>query len=80
MSSVSFQLPEWLESELKRLAREDDISLDEFVAAALAEKVAALKTADYFERRAAQGVRSKYLAALHKVPDIEPDPEDRLEH
>lgn len=78
MSIVNVQLPEWLESELRRLAQQDEISVDALVTAVLAEKVSALKAADYFERRAAKGDRSKFLAALRKVPDVEPDPEDRL--
>lgn len=78
MSTMNLRLPDWLERELRQLAKQDNVSIDEFVAAALAEKVSALKAADYFERRAARGDRAKYLAALRKVPDVEPDPGDRL--
>jgi len=35
-------------------------------------------TADYLEARARRGTREKFLAALAQVPDVEPEPRDRL--
>ena len=46
-------LPTTVRAEAERLANAEGIDLDQFIAAAVAEKVAALRTAAYFaERRA----------------------------
>ena len=46
-------LPTAVRTEAERLANAEGIDLDQFIAAAVAEKVAALRTAPYFaERRA----------------------------
>jgi len=60
------------------LASREGISINQLVATALAEKMAALMTADYIRARARRGSRAKFLAALARVPDVEPDPWDRM--
>jgi len=47
------RLPRSLKKEVERLSRQDGTSINQFVALAVAEKVCALETADFFtERRA----------------------------
>lgn len=48
------RLQESLLREVEKLAREDGASVGQFVNVAVAEKVAALRTARYFEERAAR--------------------------
>jgi hypothetical protein len=48
------------------------------MASALAEKMAAWQTVEYLEKRAARSNRQRFEQALDKVPDIEPEPTDRL--
>ncbi len=48
------RLPRSLEETVQRLSREDGTSINEFVATAVAEKVSALRTAEYFEGRKAR--------------------------
>ena len=45
---------------------------------ALAEKMSALLTVEYLEKRAARGGREKLETVLAKVPDVEPEEYDRL--
>jgi hypothetical protein len=78
MSALSLRLPNSLHEAAKELASREGISVNQLVATALAEKLAALTTAEYFEKRAKRGSRAKFLAALAKVPDVEPPPWDRL--
>lgn len=78
MSNLNVQLPDWLAREVHRLAQEDEVSVDQVVATALAEKLSALKTAEYLKARGSKGDRDKFLAALRKAPDVEPEPHDRL--
>ena len=54
------------------------LDLDQFIATALAEKVAVLDADDYIRARAAHGDRQKFYSVLAKVPDVEPEEHDRL--
>ena len=45
---------------------------------AVAEKVAALSTIEYLEKRAKRGSREKFLEILNRVPDVEPEEFDKL--
>lgn len=79
MSNVmSLRIPKTLHEQVKELARDEGISLNQFVMLALAEKVATLQTIDYLERRAARGSREQLLSILANAPDVEPEPFDRL--
>lgn len=78
MSDLSIQLPDSLYNNLHVLAQADGISIDQFVASAIAEKIAALTTETYLEDLAQQGSRADYDAVLAKVPDVAPDVHDRL--
>ena len=78
MSSISLRLPESLHETVRRMAKRDHISMNQFIATALAEKVSALMTEDYLEQRAQRASRGKFEQALSKVPDVEPDERDRL--
>lgn len=78
MSALSLRLPNSLHERARDLARREGVSINQLVASALAEKMSALLTEEYLEARAARGSRSKFLAALTQVPDIEPEPHDRL--
>lgn len=48
------RLPRSLKEAVKRLSKEEGTSINQFVATAVAEKVAALKTAAYFAGRRAR--------------------------
>lgn len=78
MSTISIRLPDSIHQHAKRLARRDGYSLNQFIASAVGEKLAALETEQYLEERAARGKSVDIDAILAKVPAVEPDPEDRL--
>jgi hypothetical protein len=78
MSDLSIQLPDSLYKNLHVLAQADGISIDQFVASAIAEKIAALTPETYLEEFAQRGSRAAYDAVLAKVPDVEPDVYDRV--
>ena len=78
MSNLNVQLPESLYKDLQALALKDGISIDQFIATAVAEKLSALMTESYLEDLAKQGIRQKYDAVLAKVPDVEPELYDEL--
>lgn len=78
MSALSLRLPKSLHEQLRELAREEGISVNQFVVLAVAEKVASIATIEYLEKRAKRGSREKFLEILKKVPDVEPEEFDRL--
>jgi len=80
MSQMSLRLPESLHRALKEIADKEKISANQFVTLAVAEKISALTTADYLQQRAARAPsRERFEEILAKVPDVEPDPDDRIE-
>lgn len=78
MSTLSLRLPNSLHRRLSELAERDDVSINQLITSAVAEKMSALMAADYLESRAARASRAKFERALRKVPDKEPEPYDRL--
>jgi len=79
MGKISVNIPNSLHRHLDEIARREDISPDQFVATAVAEKMSALMTEEYLEERARKGSREKYEAALSEVPDVEPEERDKIE-
>lgn len=78
MSTLSIRLPESLYKQVKELARTEGISMNQFIALAVAEKLSALMTMDYLEERAKRGSKEKFDAVLAKVRAVEPLEHDRL--
>lgn len=77
MSTLSIRIPDSLHKRVKILASRDNISINQFIATALAEKLSALDTEQYLEERSKGGSREKYLNVLEKVKDREPEEFDR---
>jgi hypothetical protein len=78
MSTLSLRLPDSLHKGVKELASREGISINQFVATAVAEKMSALMTEEYLQERARRASRERYEAALAEVPDVEPEEYDRL--
>jgi len=76
VSTISLRLPESLHKRVRELAKSEDVSINQFITTALAEKMSALMTVDYLKERGARGDRAKYEAVLAKVRDVEPDEND----
>jgi hypothetical protein len=78
MSTLSIRLPKSVHEQVKALASAEGISMNQFIALAVAEKVAVLQTVNYLEERARRDSREKLLAVLAKAPDVEPEEWDCL--
>jgi len=78
-SSYPLKLPQSIKEAAQRLAKADGVSLNQFIAAAVAEKVGTLNTVDEFlKERAGDSVHSDMIPILDKVPDAEPMEGDEL--
>jgi predicted transcriptional regulator len=78
MSTLTIQLPDSLRRSIQALAEQEGYSLDQFLASAAAEKMAALRTLAYLRQEAASGSRDAFDRFLAAVPDREPSETDRL--
>ena len=78
MSTISLRLPNSLHNKVRELAKQENVSINQFITLALAEKISALATEDYLEERAARGQRDRFEQALAKVGEVEPLPQDAL--
>jgi hypothetical protein len=76
---MSLRLPESLHEKAREMAEREGISINQLVATALAEKLAALMTVDYLQERASRGDRKAFEAVLRKVKDRPPVPGDKLQ-
>ncbi len=78
MSTLSVRLPKSIHEHTKKLAREEGISINQFVASAVAERLSALDTERNLGARAARGRRENIRRILAKVPDVPATEEDRF--
>ena len=78
MSTLSLRLPDSLHRQLAELAKSEGVSINQLIATAAAEKLAALTTEEYLSTRAARASRAKFRAALATVPKDAPIPGDEL--
>ena len=77
MSTISLRLPESLHKRVREMAKRENISINQMISTALAEKLSALLTLEYLEERARRGKRRAFDRALAKVRDVEPDEQDK---
>ena len=73
------RLPESIRRAAEDLARKDGVSLNQFVATAVAEKVSALSTTTYFRRRAAHADRTAFDRVLARLGGLPPREGDEVE-
>ena len=78
MSKLTVEIPESLRKTIAALALADGYSIEQFLALAAAEKVAALQTVEYLRREAAKGRREDFERVLAAVPSSPPIETDRL--
>lgn len=78
MSSLSLRLPESLHRKIRQLAEQEDISINQFIATAVAEKTAALLTVDYLKARGRKADSKLLGRLLRRVPDAPAAPGDAL--
>jgi hypothetical protein len=73
--SKSIAVPEDLYNKAAALAARDHISVDAFVSALLAKRLA---DREYVESKAKLFNREDFERALNEIPDVEPEDRDRL--
>jgi hypothetical protein len=77
-ANYALRLPLSLKSGAEQMAREDGSTLNQFIVSAVAEKLAALKTASYFAQRAQDGNLEQALKLLSRKGGVAPAAGDVL--
>lgn len=81
MSKATYplKLPISVKKAAQRLAQEDGVSLNQWIAVAVAEKVGVVETAaQFFKKRAGKATGDGLLKFLRQAPRVRPDPEDAV--
>jgi HicB family len=79
MSKAAYplKLPHSIKRAAQRLAKEDGVSLNQWIAAAVAEKVGVVETAaEFFRKRTGQATGAGLMKFLRRAPDVKPEPQD----
>ncbi len=63
-STYPLRLPRSIKAAAKKIAKEEGISLNQFVATAVAEKLSAMKTATFFAERVERAVIESFQRIL----------------
>ena len=80
LSTYPLRLPTSLKAAIAEISKADGTSINQFVATAVAEKVSAMRTAEFFTGRAAQAdVEAARRLLLRRDGGQTPEPEDQFE-
>lgn len=78
LTTYSLRLPKSIKEAAERLSKADGTSLNQFVAIAVAEKIAALKAAEFFEEKRRQATPGALDALLSRSGGEPPRQGDEL--
>jgi hypothetical protein len=78
MSTYPLRLPRSIKAEVERRAREEGISINQFVATAVAEKLAAMNTAAFFAERRERADMQAFDRLMQRKGGEPPLPDDTL--
>ena len=73
------RLPASLKAAVAEISREEGTSINQFVAMAVAEKISAMKTAEFFTAQGAEADIEAARRLLRRDGGQSPTPDDRLE-
>lgn len=74
--NFALRIPDYYKEEIMHL--KGDVSMNQFIINALAEKISALRTEAYLRERAKRGSCQHALHLLDQVADLPPEEQDHL--
>lgn len=78
-STYPLRLPRSVKAEVERLAKAEGISVNQFVATAVAEKLAAMNTAAFFAERRKRADFAAFDRLMQRRGGEPPGPDDTLD-
>ena len=78
-AAYPLKLPNSIKQAAQRLAKEDGVSLNQWIASAVAEKVGVVETAtEFFKKRSGKKTGDRLMEYLRSAPNVSPEPEDKV--
>jgi hypothetical protein len=77
-STYPLKLPTSVKKAAAELAATDGVSLNQFIAAAVAEKVGSLRADDFLRERAGTAKPKDMLKYIRRAPKVAPDADDSI--
>jgi hypothetical protein len=78
LSIYPLRLPRSVKAEVERRAKEDGVSINQFVATAVAEKLAAMNTATFFAERRERADFATFDRLMRRKGGEPPQPDDMM--
>jgi len=78
MTTISTEIPDTIFRHAKSLADREEMTLDQFIAMALASQISVWEAGKSFAERAKRGNWETAKKILAMGSDLDPEPEDRL--
>ena len=78
MSALSLRLPSSIHQQIREIAKNEGVSINQFVSSAVSEKISAIMTEDYLKSRAKRAKKSDLRRILDDVPKHKPILGDEL--
>ncbi len=77
-STYPLRLPHSIKAEVERLAKQDGTSINQFIATAVAEKLSAMRTAEFFAERRARADFAAFDRLMRRDGGEAPGPDDLI--
>jgi hypothetical protein len=77
-TTYPLRLPNSIKAEVQRLAKEDGVSINQFIATAVAEKLSAMRTAEFFAERRARADFAAFDRVMRRKGGQPPSGDDTL--
>ena len=68
MSALSLRVPNSVHRHIKEIAQQEGVSINQFISSAISEKISAIMTEEYLEKRAKRANRQEFKNILSQVP------------
>jgi predicted DNA-binding ribbon-helix-helix protein len=78
MGALSLRLPESIHRHIRDIAKAEGVSINQLISSAITEKISAIMTEEYLQKRADRAKIKDMEAVLNKVADREPLKGDEL--
>jgi hypothetical protein len=79
MSLIQLEIPDAILEEVRQLAERPQVSLDALIASVLSDRISMERRLERFQSGAQTVSKERFLEILRKAPDVEPEPNDRIE-
>ena len=78
MGALSLRLPESIHRHIREIAKAEGVSINQLISSAITEKISAIMTQEYLQKRADKANIDDITTMLSKVADREPIKGDEL--